>query len=152
MSDPVTFESTSPRFALPLLYSGQAQKEVFVNESFALTDAMLHCSIEAETDTPPGAPENGQNWLVASGATGDWAGQDQALACRQAGNWIFVQPRDGMRVFDISSGQEWLFFGSWTKASAPMEPLGGTTVDDQARTAISDIIAALRALGIFPSL
>lgn len=151
MSDPVTFESTSPRYALPLLYSGQAQKEAFVNEAFAVTDALLHCNIEGESDTPPGTPVDGQNWLVAAEATGDWVGQEQALACRQAGNWIFIQPRDGMRVFDISSGQEQLFFGAWTKASSFVEPQGGTTVDVEARTAIADLIAGLRALGIFPS-
>ena len=150
MSDPVTFASTTPRFALPLLYSGQAQKEVFVNEALALTDALLHCSIESETATPPAAPEDGQNWLAGSGASGEWAGQDQALACRQAGNWIFVPPRDGMRVFDLSSGQTLFFSGSWQKASIPLEPLGGATVDVEARVAISGLIEALRASGVIP--
>ena len=53
MSDPVLFESASPRFALPLLYSGQAQKEIFVNEAFSHVDALLHCSIEEEMASPP---------------------------------------------------------------------------------------------------
>lgn len=150
MSDPVVFESTSPRFALPLLYSGQAQKETFVNESFAITDALLHCSIESETATPPESPADGQNWLVAAGATGEWQGFDQALACRQAGNWLFVTPRDGMRVFDISAGQERIYFGAWKKASPLAEPIGGTTVDVEARAALSELIVALRAVGIFP--
>ncbi|MCJ2189128.1 DUF2793 domain-containing protein [Novosphingobium beihaiensis] len=150
MSDPVMFESTSPRFALPLLYSGQAQKEVFVNEAFALTDALLHCSIESEAGAPPASPADGQNWLVAAGATGDWAGFDQALACRQGGNWIFVPPRDGMQVFDISLGQARIFYGSWKKALPPAEPNGGTTVDLEARAAFSQLAAALRAVGIFP--
>ncbi|MCJ2178687.1 DUF2793 domain-containing protein [Novosphingobium album (ex Hu et al. 2023)] len=150
MSDPVVFESASPRFALPLLYSGQAQKETFVNEAFATADALLHCSIEGETATPPASPEDGQNWLVAAGASGEWEGLDQTLACRQAGNWLFVTPRDGMRVFDISSGQERLYFGSWKKASLVAEPAGGTTVDVEARAALSELIVALRAAGIFP--
>ncbi|MEJ2459702.1 MAG: DUF2793 domain-containing protein, partial [Novosphingobium sp.] len=93
MRDPVIFESTSPRFALPLLYSGQAQKEVFVNEAFSIADALLHCAIEEETATPPAAPADGRNWLIASGATGEWTGLDRMLACRQSGNWIFVSPR-----------------------------------------------------------
>lgn len=151
MSDPLIFESTSPRFAMPLLHAGQAQKEVFVNEALALTDALLHCTVAGESAAPPAAPVDGENWLVAAGATGDWAGHDLSLACRQAGNWLFVPPRDGMRVFDLSTGQERLFFGSWRKALLTLEPLGGSTVDAEARAAIGDLISALQALGVLPT-
>lgn len=131
--------------------AGQAQKEVFVNEALALTDALLHCTVAGESTTPPAAPADGENWLVAAGATGDWAGQDLSLACRQAGNWLFVPPRDGMRIFDLSTGQDRLFFGSWRKALLTAEPLGGSTVDAEARAAIGDLISALQALGVLPS-
>jgi hypothetical protein len=131
--------------------SGQAQKETFVNEAFARADALLHSSIQGETGTPPASPSDGVTWLVASGATGEWTGQDQKLACFQAGNWIFIQPQDGLRVFDLSSQQEQLFFGTWKKTSSIQEPIGGTTVDNEARAVISDLITALRALGILPS-
>lgn len=151
MSDPVTFENASPRFALPLLYAGQAQKEVFVNEALALTDALLHCTVAGESVTPPAEPVDGENWLVADGAAGDWVGRDLSLACRQGGNWLFVPPRDGMRIFDISAGQELLFLGYWRKASLPSEPLGGSVVDGEARTAISQLISALQALGVLPT-
>lgn len=151
MSDPVTFPGTSARFALPLLYSGQAQKEVFLNEAVTAIDALLHCTIAGEIVSPPPAPADGHSWLVAAGATGEWLGMDGHLACRQAGNWRFVEPRDGMRIFDASEGREILFYGSWRKASHPGEPLGGSTVDGEARTVINSLIAALQALGFFPS-
>ena len=128
----------------------QAQKEVFVNEALSITDALLHCAMEGEAAAPPGAPVDGETWLVAAGASGDWTGQDHALACRQGGNWIFVQPRDGMRVFDLSRGQEQLFLGSWQYATSPVEPLGGTTVDSEARAAIADLLVALRIMGLLP--
>lgn len=151
MTDPIIFASTSPRFGLPLLFSAQAAKEAFVNEAFAISDALLHCSVEGEATTPPAIPVDGENWLVAPDATGEWAGHDGTLACRQAGNWLFVSPRDGLRIFDRSVAQEQLFSGSWRKASAPVEPLGGMTVDAEARAAITNLVAALRVLGIFPS-
>lgn len=151
MSDPVTFENATPRFALPYLYAGQAQKEVFVNEALALADALLHSSVAGEAAAPPAQPAEGENWLVAAGATGDWAGHDHSLASRRGGSWLFVAPRDGMRIFDLSLGQERLFFGSWRKASVLSEPLGGSIVDGEARAAITQLISSLKALGVLPA-
>lgn len=151
MSDPVTFENASPRFALPFLYAGQAQKEVFVNEALALTDALLHCTVAGESPAPPAEPVNGENWIVAAGATGEWVGRDLCIACRQGENWIFVPARDGMWIFDLSAGQHLLFYGYWRKASPLSEPLGGSVVDGEARATINQLILALQALGVLPA-
>lgn len=149
MSDPMLFDTASPRFGLPLLFAGQAQKEAFVNEAHALTDALLHCAIEGVASAPPPAPANGANWLVGEAASGAWAGQEGRIACRQAGNWLFVTPRDGMRVLDRTTGQERRFSGIWRAPTSPVEPSGGSTVDAEARGAILELIAALREAGIF---
>jgi len=150
MSDPLTFDNTSPRFGLPFLYSGQAQKEFYVNEALAIADALLHCAIEGTSATAPTSPVDGENWVVASGATGDWAGHEGSVACRQSGDWLFVMPRDGMRIFDRSSGQSWLYSSGWQVPSAISAPTGGTTVDSEARTVITALIAGLRKAGILP--
>jgi hypothetical protein len=150
MTDPFLFDTASPRYGLPLLFSGQAQKEAFVNEAHALADALLHCAIEGEAAAPPASPAEGEAWLVAAAGTGAWAGKDGQLACRQGGNWLFVPPRDGLRVLDRSTGQDRRFLGSWRIAEEPGEPIGGSVVDAEARTAISQLIAALRVAGIYP--
>lgn len=150
MSDPLLFDSASPRFGLPLLFAGQAQKEAFVNEAHALADALLHCAIEGEATAPPLTPADGTSWLVATPATGPWAGKEGKLACRQAGNWLFVEPRDGMRILDRSTGQERRYLATWLAPAAPSEPFGGSVVDAQAREAISELVAALRLAGVFP--
>jgi hypothetical protein len=131
--------------------AGQAQKEAFVNEAHALTDALLHCAIEGEVAAPPTTTIEGTNWLVATSPTGAWTGQAGKLACRQAGNWLFVTPRDGMRLLDRSSGQEKHFFGGWQVPVAPAAVTGGSTVDTQARSAIASLISALRIAGVFPA-
>lgn len=151
MPDPITFTSTTPRHALPLLFAGQAQKELTVNEAHALADALLHPAIEEEASDPPATPEEGECWLVAAGASGDWAGEDGKLACREAGNWLFAAPRDGMRVLDRSSGQEIRYLEGWQRAEPPVEPTGGTIADAEARAAISELIEALRVAGVFAS-
>jgi hypothetical protein len=151
MSDPLLFDSASPRFGLPYLFAGQSQKEVFVNEAHALADALLHCAIEGEATAPPDSPAEGANCLVSSPAAGDWQGQEGKIACRQGGDWLYVEPRDGMRLLDRSSGQEIRYFASWQVAAVPADPEGGGVVDAEARAAIQALVAALRIAGVFPA-
>lgn len=150
MSDPLIFDSATPRFGLPLLYAGQTQKEAFVNEALERLDGLLHCAILGERTTPPATANDGDTWIVGSTATGDWTGHDDALAVRQGSGWAFITPRDGIRVYDQAARQERFFAGGWKKAMLPMELLGGLTVDGEARAAINDLVSALQALGIFP--
>ena len=150
MTQPLAFDSVSPRFGLPLLFAGQAQKEAHVNEALALADSLLHCAIEGSAANPPPSPVDGQCWLVTAGATGAWLGHDNALACRQAGNWLFVEPRDGLSVLNRDTGQTLHFRGSWQVPAAVAAATGGSMVDVEARQAIDGLIAALRTAGIFP--
>lgn len=151
MTEPMIFDGTSPRFGLPLLFAGQAQKELFVNEAHALVDAMLHCTIEGETSAPPSSPADGEAWLVGSEPSGDWSGRAGAIAARQAGQWLFIAPRAGFRVWDRSTRQERFYDEGWQSIMLPLEPIGGSTVDVEARAAIGDLISALRAAGVFPA-
>ena len=151
MTNPVSFTSTTPRYFLPLLFSGQAQKEFYVNEAHALTDALLHAACDGEAVDPPPSPAEGEAWLVGAGATGAWAAQDGKLASFQAGNWLFAVPNDGMRLFDRSTGQILLYRSGWQRPASPAEPSGGTTIDAEARAAIAGLITALTQAGIFAS-
>jgi hypothetical protein len=151
MTDPISFTSSTPRFALPLLFAGQSQKEFYVNEAHALADALLHPACEGETADPPATPVEGEGWLVGAAATGDWTGHEGKLASRQSGNWLFVTPTDGMRLFDRSSGQMLLYRGGWQRPATPAEPSGGSVVDTEARAAIADLVTALESAGIFSS-
>lgn len=149
MASTPVFSSASPRFGLPLLYAAQAQKEICVNEAFAVIDAMIGCAVENIAAAPPATPVNGTNWLVAVGATGDWLGKDNQIAAYQAGNWVFIAPRDGVTVLNRASGQQLLYAGGWQAPAAPAAPAGGATVDAEARTAIAALIGALQQSGVF---
>jgi hypothetical protein len=121
-----------------------------VNQAHVLADALLHPAIEGEADDPPSAPAEGECWLVGDTPSGDWSGEAGKLAAFQAGAWVFVAPRDGMRVLDRSEGQEIRYRGGWQRAETPEEPWGGTIVDAEARAAITGLVAALVAGGILP--
>lgn len=158
----------SARFALPFILPGQAQKEHFHNEALAVIDALIHVAVEGEAATPPAEPEAGQCWIVAAGATGAWAGQDESLAFDSGAGWRFVAPAQGLAVWDKTTG----FVRRWTgsgwdggilSASAlaiggeqivgPRQPdvpapTGGAIVDAEARTAISALIVTLKTHGL----
>jgi hypothetical protein len=151
MTDPLSFTSATPRLALPLLFAGQAQKEFYVNEAHARIDALLHAAVEGEMDEPPAAPAAGDCWLIGSDPTGAWASHAGELACYEAGTWIFIAPRDGMRLLDRSTGQAKLYRGGWAAPAAPAIPSGGVTIDAEARAAIAELIAALSATGVLPA-
>jgi Protein of unknown function (DUF2793) len=151
MSNPIIFPAVSPRFGLPLLFAGQAQKEFSVNEAHALTDALLHCAIEGELADPPVTPSDGTAWLIGPVASGEWSGHEGSIVCRQGGNWLYVTPCDGMRVLDRSSGQMRMFLGSWQIAAVPTQPIGGAVIDSEARAAILQLIGALRTAGVLPT-
>ena len=150
--DPISFTSTSPRHELPLLFAGQTQKEFTVNEALARIDALLHPAAEGEANAAPGSPDDGECWLVGDSPTGVWTGHAGELASFSLGTWLFAEPRDGLRLLDKSTGQLVLRRdGGWTVASAPAHPSGGATVDAEARSAITGLIAALSDAGIFPA-
>ncbi|MBY0394733.1 MAG: DUF2793 domain-containing protein [Novosphingobium sp.] len=145
----MSFSSTSPRHALPLLFAGQSQKELTVNEAMVALDALLHPAIEAVVTSPPTAPANGQCWLVGTAATGVFAGQTDRIAAWSEGGWRFLAPREGMRAYDISSAAYRVYAGgSWLVPATPTAPTGGSVIDNQARAAISAMLTSLRAAGV----
>jgi hypothetical protein len=157
------------RYGLPMLASGQAQKEITHNEALLLLDALAHPAIESRSLTaPPISPQAGQAWLIAAAPTGEWLDKAGQLAVWTSGGWRYIVPRTGMMlwskadgVFIHYNGAVWLV-GSWpvqqltvggqkvvaTRQPAIADPAGGTPLDTQARAAIINILNAMRAHGL----
>lgn len=151
MTDPISFSATTPRHKLPNLFSGQAQKEFTLNEAFARLDAIVHTVVEGTATQPPANPADGESWIVGDAPGGAWAGHSAEIASWQSGNWIFVTATSGMKIRDLGRNQNAYFDGSWRYAEAVAEPIGGTTQDAEARTAISGLVDALVSAGILSS-
>lgn len=151
MSDPLTYGSRSARHGLPFLFAGQTQKELFVNEALARMDMLVSPTAQSQAAAPPPNPADGEMYIVAPGATGEWSGHDGELAGWEAGAWLFQIPPIGYTVRNLGTGSLWVFDGQWRSAVAPMPPSGGATVDPEARATIDAVVTRLCELGIFSS-
>ncbi len=161
--------TTTARHKLPLLVPGQAQKEMFHNESLAAIDALLHAAVEGVGgDVPPAAPMAGQSWIVGPLPSGVWAGHAHALASWTESGWRFAGAVVGMRVLVRATSMEAVWDGAaWRQgelrgsklvvgesqvvgARRPgiADPVGGTTIDAEARGAVAAVLAAMRAHGL----
>lgn len=152
MTEPASLPSTTARFALPLLFPGQSQREFAINEALARCDALLHASITGEASTPPSNPAEGDVWLVIPNATGAFSGREGCIAVRALGQWTYISPCDGMRIFDRASGQTLFYSSGWLRTDPISLPLGGSTIDAEARAAIATIADILQQSGIVPSI
>lgn len=157
------------RLSLPLLHVAQAHKETTHNEALMLIDLLLHGCVEGVAqDAPPSAPAVGQCWIVGSAPSGDWAGQAGRIAGMTEGGWRFVTPREGMRLW-WTGGETTVEFrrAAWisgevrarrimidgvavvgARQAAIASPQGGTTRDEEARTAVAAMLSTLRAHGL----
>lgn len=94
---------------------------------------------------PPSDPPEGHSYRILAGANNEWAGHDDEIALWIGGAWEFVTPSIGLSVFDQAEGIQLRYDGSWQSAIEPSTPTGGSTIDTEARAAISELIDALRA-------
>ena len=84
---------------------GQAQKHVTHNEALRLLDGLVQLSVlDRDLTAPPGSPADGDRYIVASGATGDWAGWDLNVALWTDGAWLRLPPRTGWRAWVEDEG------------------------------------------------
>lgn len=160
---------STERARLPLLAAGQVEKEIWHNEALVLVDLLVGGLIEgAASDVAPTDPEPGSLYLVGPSPSGVWSGHGDELAGHTDGGWRFIAPFDGLRLTERGSGAEWVRRdGAWEagiarcgelriggqkvvggRASAIAEPVGGVTIDAEARACLSALLTGLRGHGL----
>lgn len=128
----------SPRGADELV-SGQAIPETTVNETVRHTEAgACHFPVvDKDLTAPPGSCTDGANYIIASVATGAWAGKETqiatALGTNAANGWRYHVPIEGFTAYVQDENARYLFGG----ASWAIDTTGGTPyTDTDAREAI----------------
>ena len=133
---------TSTHLGLPYLLAAQAQKHVTHNEALRLLDAMVQLSVLDRTrTTPPTSPADGDRHLVASGATGVWAGWDLNVAFWVDGVWMRLVPRPGWLVW-IAADQGFVVWNgsAWDPVGEPVD------VSDAIFSLVNDVDPTKKAL------
>jgi hypothetical protein len=159
----------TPRLSLPTLVPGQAQKEIFHNEALQLLDCVVAGAIEEPArNDPPASAAVGQAYLVGAAPTGDWTQYPGHVASYGSGGWRFVAPVFGLALVEKSSGLAAVFGSAgWetgvirasrvvidgqqvvgSQAAGIADPAGGVTIDAEARSAITEMLSALRQHGL----
>lgn len=123
---------------LPCIEGSQAQKHVTHNDALRILDTLVQLAVlDRDLTAPPGSPAEGQRWIVKAGATGLWAGHDNAIAAWQDGAWLFSAPKTGWVAFVVDegtllvwNGSAWGDFFSTVTSIQNLARLGlGTTAD-----------------------
>ena len=121
---------------LPYILAAQAQKHVTHNEALRILDGLVQLSVlDRGLTAPPPSPADGDRYIVASGASGVWAGWDLNVALWTDGAWLRLPPRSGWRAWVedeglllVYDGADWV--GTTPAALQNMALLGlGTTAD-----------------------
>lgn len=142
------------RFALPLLATGQAHKELFHNEALILLDFLIHPTVQAVADDPQSiSPMVGQCWLVGHAAVAEWSGKDGEIAGWSDGGWHFIKPQESMKIIVTENKQSAIYQdGDWQFVETIAPPSGGPNIDFEARSAIDSILLVLRKAAILPQI
>lgn len=143
----------TPIWALPLIATNQAQKDVTHNEAVTALEVLAQLAVESRSiATPPASPVDGQSWIVAVSAADAWAGHEGDIAVWSGGGWRFFTPRDGASAWVKDENLvARTISGTWTTGNAVADASGGTTIDAEARTALNALLGQLRAQGIIAS-
>jgi hypothetical protein len=157
------------RLGLPMLAAGQAQKELSHNEALQTLDFVVAAAVEEPPRTsPPSAAAVGSCYVVAASPTGAWVGKAHHLAAFTSGGWRFLPPVEGLSAYVRSTSLPALFrSGGWEigllrssgilvggqqvvgqRQPSITTPAGGGTIDSEARSAIGQILTALRQHGL----
>ena len=111
---------TTPNLALPYILASQAQKHVTHNEAIRALDALVQISVkDRDLAAPPGAPVEGDRYIVAAAATGAWSGHDGEVAAWQDAAWMFYAPAEGWIAWVADEDALLAFDGAdWVTAAA----------------------------------
>ena len=90
-------------------------------------------AVISKTTNIPGAPTNGDRYIIPVGATGAWTGLDNQITERVAGAWEYYVPSEGWELRVLDDNKQWIYNGvTWVDFGTVIDHgiLGGIGDDD----------------------
>ncbi len=104
---------TSPRFAMPMIMANQAHKHLTHNEALVQLETLVQpVVLDMAATAPPASPNETDCVIVGVGATGAFAGQDNAIAAWIGSAWHVHTPQAGWVVVEATTGAAYVFNGT----------------------------------------
>ncbi len=130
---------------MPFIEGSHAQKHVTHNEALRILDAVVQIGVlDTDRTVPPTTPTEGDRHIVASGATGAWAGHAEAVAVHEDGAWRFLAPKLGWCAWSDADGALLVYDGTaWTDVAG-----AGTMSGSIAQLGINDTASAPNLLTV----
>jgi hypothetical protein len=100
-------------FGLRYITSGMGSPELAINQN-TLVNYIMHKGIEdRDLTAPPGSPADGDAYIPAATATGEWAGHEDDIAYwfDEIGVWKFLIPDEGITIRVNDEGARVEFLG-----------------------------------------
>lgn len=110
----------TPRLGAPELTSGQAVPETTVNEQARYAEQGAGAFIVKDKDlaAPPGAPAQGDAYIVAAAPTGAWTGWAGRIAFYMGTAWLSIVPIEGTEAYAQDENAKYRYSGAaWTAIS-----------------------------------
>lgn len=106
---------TTPILDLDEWESAQAQPEVVMNEALRWLECFASLTVASQSVTDPPSGADGDRYIVAPSATGEWAGHDDEIALHIGGAWAFRVAPEGALAFVIDDAAAFRYLaGVWT--------------------------------------
>jgi hypothetical protein len=105
----------TPNIGLPTAPNGSTNISAAYNDAMQVLDALTQLAVEDKDLTV--APttldtDAGKRWIVATGASGVWAGQAGNIAlCTAADQWRFLPAQEGFKAWVIDEGADYRYTG-----------------------------------------
>lgn len=123
--------SNTPNLALPEIAENQRSKYLTHNEALQLIDVLVQARVVDKDLTSPPAHTDGNLYIVAASATGDWNGQDGNLAASINSSWEFVTPETDFLVF-VQDENLWYRYNGTNWVQDPYTVTGPASSTDNA--------------------